>query len=82
MQSLRDKARSVHEAMRSLDPDSSDYELRVHELATQSGQIATEMTLLVASLRAQVHAVLTPEQKNALEAMRTSSRSRERRSKN
>ena len=82
MQSLRDRARSVHESIRSLDPDSNDYDLRVHELATESGQVATEMTLAMAGLRAQVHAVLTPEQKTALENMRTSARSGERRSRN
>ena len=63
---LRERARANHEAIAVLDGNDSDYGAKIHSLAAESGQIATEMTLLVSQLRVDIHAKLTEEQRQKL----------------
>jgi len=64
--SLRDRSRANRDALRDLDVNDPGYDARLKELATESGQLATEMTLLHGRLRAEINAVLTPEQRQQL----------------
>jgi len=78
LSALRDKGRANHDAIRNLDPASSDYDVSIHALAAENGQIATELTLLMAQLKSDIHAVLTPEQQQQLATGRESLREMER----
>lgn len=53
--------------MMSLDPSAADYQTQVQALADANAERAREKTLKMADYRAQVYAVLTPEQRNTLE---------------
>ncbi len=50
----------------SLDVSASDYDARIQSLALEKGQLATEVTLLVAQVRADIHSKLTPAQQQKL----------------
>ena len=59
IESLRDKFRENHEALRTLaagDPE-------VQNIAIANGELATEATLLFARVRGEIDAVLTDEQR-------------------
>lgn len=60
--SLRNRLRTNRESIAGLKVGNVNYEQDVHTLATENGQLATEMTLLAAQLRADIYARLTPEQ--------------------
>jgi len=66
---LRDRGRSARENMKNLDPSDPDYSAALDNLAQESGDIMTEAALLFGRVRAEVHAVLTPEQVEELKAM-------------
>jgi len=59
---IRDRGRATREAMLNLDPASPDYSAELNNLALESGQIMTDTALLAGRVRADVNAVLTPEQ--------------------
>jgi Spy/CpxP family protein refolding chaperone len=61
-ESLRDKGKANREAMWELDPADGDYAARLNSLALENGQLVTDGTNLLGRVRAEVHAVLTPEQ--------------------
>lgn len=63
---LREKARANHEAIASLDVNASDYGARIENIATDNGQLATELTLLLAQVRRDIYAKLSPEQQQKL----------------
>ncbi len=63
---LREKARANREAIATVDGTASDYGVTIHALAVESGQIATEMTLLSSQLRVDIHSKLTEEQRQVL----------------
>jgi len=65
---LREKARANREAIGATDTTASDYGVTIHALAVESGQIATETTLLLSQLRLDIHSKLTEEQRQALSA--------------
>lgn len=65
---LRERARANRTAMRELKPGSADYSARVSDVASASGQLVTDGAVLLGRVRAEVHAVLTPEQAAELEA--------------
>jgi Spy/CpxP family protein refolding chaperone len=66
MNELRDKARQNREAIRNLDVADPDYDAKLADLARQNGELATSATLLHGRLRAEIAAVLTPEQQKSL----------------
>lgn len=63
---LRDRARENHKAVRELDADDADFGAKLSNLAHTSGELATQATLLHGRLRAEINAVLTPEQRQKL----------------
>jgi protein CpxP len=66
MTSLRDKARMNHEAIRALEVTDPDYPAKLSDLARANGELATAQTLLHGRLRAELDAVLTPEQREKI----------------
>lgn len=63
---LHEKARANRVAIEALDIDGSDYSEQIRALAVESGEIATERTLLMSQLRVDIRARLTPEQRQKL----------------
>jgi len=59
---LRDQHRTNRQAMRSLNVDDPDYGAQLDNLSAENGQLAAESTRLQGRIRADIHAVLTPEQ--------------------
>jgi Spy/CpxP family protein refolding chaperone len=76
-ESLRQQSEANREALRSLDPNDADYAVRLQSLATESGELAAGTALLHGKVRAELHAVLTPEQQ--LRMAEGAERMRERR---
>ena len=66
IQVLREGLHENREALRSLDPDASDYNVKLERLSAANADLAARMTLLHGRLRADVHDVLTLEQGQAL----------------
>lgn len=66
LQALREKARANHQAITSLDVNASDYGARIENLAIDNGQLATELTLLLAQVRRDIYSKLSPEQQQKL----------------
>lgn len=73
---LRAALRENREATRSLDTSDPDYSARLQNLSTANADLAGKMTLLHGRLRAEVHAVLTPEQMQMVEERGEHSRGR------
>lgn len=66
IESVRERARANREALRSLDPNDPGYDAELNRLADENGYLAAEATRLHGRLRAELHAVLTPEQQQQL----------------
>jgi Spy/CpxP family protein refolding chaperone len=66
MTELRNRARENHKAVRELDAGDADFGAKLSNLAHVSGELATQATLLHGRLRAEINAVLTPEQRQKL----------------
>jgi Spy/CpxP family protein refolding chaperone len=66
LKALRERARVNHDAIKALDVAASDYGARIENLATDNGQLATEMTLLLAQMRRDIYSKLSPEQQQKL----------------
>ena len=62
MDALRERAGTNSKAIHEL-VIGEDYAARLNELATETGAIATEHALLHGRLKAEIDAVLTPEQR-------------------
>lgn len=60
--------RENREAIRALDTSAPDYSAKLQNLSSANAELAGAMTLLFGGIRADVHAVLTPEQVQILEA--------------
>ena len=69
-ESLRERGQANRLAVQSLDVDDPDYGASLQNLAAESGDIATSLTLLHGRVRSDVLAVLTPEQQAELAEMR------------
>lgn len=68
-EALSERAQGNREALRALDTASADYAAQLDSLAVERGQIATERTMLLGRLRAQVANELTDEQRAEAEAL-------------
>ena len=66
IEALRQRIRANHEATRSLDVSGADFGTKLQNLAVENGELTAEMTILQGRVRADVHAVLTPEQQGKL----------------
>lgn len=79
----RPQFQSVHEAMRAnaeklmeANPDDANYSTIVNEVSQAAGDIATGLVQQMSQVRAQIHAVLTPEQKAKLPAIQAEMKAR------
>jgi|GEM_PF-1879836 len=63
---LRDKRVANREATRNLDVDDPDYGVKSQNLAAASGEIAASTAELMSRIRSDIHAILTPEQREQL----------------
>lgn len=70
MQATRDKMQDNRDAMRKLDPSAKGYMAQVDKLAAEKGKLVETMVKQHARLRAEVSAMLTPEQRNKLSELR------------
>jgi protein CpxP len=68
MEQVRERARENAAKLRAAQPGSANYDAVVSEVARNAGELATRAVTNGAQLRAQVWAVLTPEQRTQLEA--------------
>lgn len=62
IEALRDSMHENREAMHSLATDDPDYSNKLQNLSASNADLAAQMTLLHGRIRADVNAVLTPEQ--------------------
>lgn len=80
IEALRERARANRSAIRDLDVASADYGASLDALSLEQGQLATERTMLLGRLRADVVSVLTDEQRAELgELMERAKERRQRR---
>jgi Spy/CpxP family protein refolding chaperone len=63
---LRKRGAANREAIMALDTSAADYAEQLQTLATESGAIATELTVVLGTLRADIHTKLTAEQQAVL----------------
>jgi protein CpxP len=66
MSELRESARANRDAIRELDVNDPDYDAKLSNLARENGELASTATLLHGRLRAEMNALLTPEQRETL----------------
>lgn len=67
---LRERSKVSRDAMHALDVDDPDYGSSLQNQSTEIGALASEAALLHGRLRADVYAVLTPEQREQASAGR------------
>jgi len=70
MQSIRDAMQDNRDAMRKLDPAAKDYMAQVDKLAAEKGSLVESMVKARASQRAEIAAILTPEQRTRMAELR------------
>ena len=66
LKSLKDRERANREALHVLDVNDPDYSIRIQDVAADNGAIASEMTMVMAEMRSNINAVLTPEQQQKM----------------
>lgn len=76
MEQRRDKLRADGELLRNTDPGDKDYQAVVQKVSRSAGELAASGVADAAQLRAQVWAVLTPEQRVKMKDMGDKMRSR------
>jgi Spy/CpxP family protein refolding chaperone len=69
MNELRESARANRDAIRELDVNDPDYDAKLSNLAVENGELASTATLLHGRLRAELNALLTPEQRETLASL-------------
>ena len=65
---LREKGNATRAAKQSLAVDDPDYETKMQNIATTTDELAASAAELRGRIRAEVNAILTPEQREQLEA--------------
>ena len=76
MQAHREQMKKSADALRDLDPGSKDYQAAVERASRTAGELASRAVSDGAQLRAQVWAVLTPDQRVKANEMREKMRER------
>lgn len=71
---MRDAMQDNRDAMRKLDPGAKDYSKQVATLAEEKAELVKQMMIHRAETRAEVHAMLTPEQRKQAKELRKNSR--------
>jgi len=59
---IHDAMQDNRDVMRKLDPGAKNYSKQVAKLADEKADLVKQMTIHRAEVRAQIHAILTPEQ--------------------
>ena len=73
---LRERAEANRKAMYELDAGDSNHDAKLNNLAAEKGAIVSEQAMLHGRLKADIHAVLTPEQRQELAGTATKMRDR------
>lgn len=66
MDALRERADANRKAMYALDAGDANHQAKLDSLAAEKGAIVSEQAMLHGRLKADIHAVLTPEQRQEL----------------
>ncbi len=66
MRAVRDKMRDNRQALRALIQQDKAGDADIRKLADARGKLVAEMTVLRARVKSDIHAVLTPEQRDKL----------------
>ena len=66
LDALRERAEANRKAMHELDVSDSSHEAQLNRLAAEQGAIVSEQAVLHGRLKAEIHAVLTPGQRQEL----------------
>jgi Spy/CpxP family protein refolding chaperone len=66
LEALTDREKVNRMALYTLDANDPDYSVRMQDLAADNGAIASELTIVMAEMRSNINAVLTPEQQQKL----------------
>ena len=75
MQSIRDAMQDNRDALRKLDPTAKDYMKQVDKLAAEKGSLVESMVRTRAKTRAEIAAILTPDQRARMSELRKQRRS-------
>lgn len=67
-EALREASGAHREAIHALDVTDPEYGIKLQDLSAVSGELATRLTLLTGRVRGEIAAVLTDDQRAALEA--------------
>ena len=83
----RAEAKGIHEAMQknrealqNLDPSAKNYAKQVAVLANEKAELVKQMVTHKSEIRAEVHAMLTPEQREKTKAMKMERKGKGKRS--
>lgn len=76
MELLRENGRENRKAMRELDVNDQDYGAKLQNLAAAKGELEASSAVLFGRMRADMNAILTPEQQQKLTEMRSGERKR------
>ncbi len=75
---LHEKGTANREATRGLEIDDPDYGAKLQNLSTTRGELAASSAELRGRIRAEIHAILTPEQREKLASVPERRRDRDR----
>ena len=68
-EALRERGKNLRVSIRDLDPEDPAYGALLQDLSADSGQVAADLVLLTGRVRADIHGILTPEQRDSLAEM-------------
>lgn len=68
-EALRERGHTLKQSIREFDPANPDYGVMLQNASAESGQVAAELVLLTGRVRADIHRILTPEQRQSLADM-------------
>lgn len=71
MRKAMESRKALHQAMMALDPSAPDYQKKLKSLADKAAQQARAMVRNKGEQKAELYAVLTPEQEKKFEAMQS-----------
>ena len=66
MDALHDRQRANRKAQHELDANDPDYSAKLSDIAAESGELTASRTMLMGSMRSEISAVLTEEQRAKL----------------
>jgi Spy/CpxP family protein refolding chaperone len=66
-QELRARSGSIREKLMTATPDDAEYEAATQEARHEASELASELVSLLSQMRADVHAILSPEQRLQLQ---------------